>query len=174
MRLFNKHAQASTLITLMVALASASICPLATATPQSASAKFHGTILVVECTVNGNSRQTVDFGDAVGIHKIDGKQYLEPVPFVVDCQNYSGGELPAMTLTLEGASTSFDGSAIATDVPGLGIQINMNGKAQSLNEAVKFDVNNVPELTAVPVKQPGVELVAKPFTATVKLRVDVA
>jgi type 1 fimbria pilin len=140
---------------------------------KSTSAKFHGTLLVVECTVNANKSQTVDFGDAVGIHKVDGKRYIQPVSFNVSCQNYAGGAMPAMNLTIEGTATTFDNAAVETTVKGLGIELQVNGQAQALNQSIKFDVNNAPVLSAVPVKEPNTELEAKPFTATVKLRVDV-
>lgn len=144
------------------------------AAAKESSMKFHGKLIVVECSINGGERKTVSFGNAVGIHRIDGKRYEQPVPFTVECQNYAGGDMPALTLTLEGTPTSFDGAAVATDVTGLGIELRRNGKAQPLNEAVQFDYKSVPSLTAVPVSDPKVSLNASLFSATVKLIVEVA
>ncbi|HEC2037748.1 TPA: fimbrial protein [Klebsiella oxytoca] len=144
------------------------------AVTNESAARFHGTVIVVECSINGAKRQTVDFGTAVGIKRIDGKRYEQPVPFSVNCTNYAGGDVPTLTLVLGGNTTSFNDAAVATDVNGLGIELRNNGKAQPLNKAVTFDYKNVPILTAVPVADPSVSLSAQPFTATVKLTVEVA
>ena len=146
----------------------------AAAAGTSAAARFYGTLVVVECTINNGTKQAVSFGDAVGIHRVDGKRYEQPVPFSVSCQNYGGTDVPALTLTLEGTATSFNDAAVATSVSGLGIEIRRNGVAQPLNSAVQFDYKNVPVLTAVPVADPSVDLSAQAFTATLKLTVEVA
>ena len=147
--------------------------PADAAVEKTAAAKFHGTLIVVECSINSGQRQTVDFGDAVGIYHIDGKHYEQPVPFSIDCKNYAGGEMPAMTLTAEGTVTSFNESALATNVNGLGIELRSNGKALSLNKAVDLDYDHLPSLSAVPVADPSVELQEQPFSATVRLTVEV-
>ncbi len=139
----------------------------------TAVTKFHGSLIVVECSINAGQRQAVDFGDAVGIHRIDGKRYEQTVPFNLDCQNYAGGQMPAMTLTAEGNATSFNEAALATNVSGLGIELRSNGTPLPLNKAVTLDYSNLPSLTAVPVVQPSTELSAQPFTATVRLNVEI-
>jgi len=143
------------------------------AVEKAASAKFHGTLIVVECNINSGQRQTVDFGDAVGIHRIDGKRYEQTVPFSLDCNNYAGGQMPAMTLTAEGTATSFNEAALTTNVDGLGIELRSNGTALPLNKAVNLDYGHVPSLSAVPVADPFVTLQEQPFTATVRLTVEV-
>ena len=151
------------------------LAPALYAAPIEGPAKFHGTLRVVECSINANNgRQLVNFGDAVGIHKIDGKRYQQPVPFTVSCTNYAGADVPDLTLKIEGKAVAFDEAAVETDVNGLGIQLQSNGKPQKLNQAVRFGYKAVPVLTAVPVKDPATELDARPFSATVKLTVEVA
>lgn len=140
---------------------------------KSSSAKFHGTLVVVECSINAGERQTVDFGDSVGIHRIDGKRYEQPVPFTLDCKNYAGGQMPAMTLKAEGTATPFNESALTTGVSGLGIELRSNGTPLMLNKIVDLDYANLPSLTAVPVAEPGVELKEGPFRATVRLTVEI-
>ena len=137
------------------------------------SLKIHGRLIVVECSINSGQKQVVNFGDAVGIHRIDGKRYEQPVPFVLDCQNYAGGDMPAMTLTLSGDQTSFDEAAVTTTIKGLGIELKMNGKPLPLSKTVEVDYNNPPELTAVPVADPSEELVEGPFSGGVRLIVEV-
>ncbi|ELE9730702.1 fimbrial protein [Enterobacter kobei] len=139
----------------------------------TASVTFHGTLIVVECNVNGGKRQIIDFGDAVGVHRINGSNYEQTVPFSLECHNYAGGNMPRMSLEAVATPTSFNESAIATDVSGLGIEIRNNGKPIKLNTAIDINYDNQPILTAVPVADPSVELEAKPFTATVKLTVEI-
>ncbi|HGU9824260.1 TPA: fimbrial protein [Enterobacter cancerogenus] len=140
---------------------------------RSAIAKFHGTLIVVECSLNGGQREVVNFGDAVGIHRIDGKRYEQPVPFRLDCQNYTGGKMPEMTLMIEGTATSFNNAAVATNVDGLGIEIRSNDTPLPLNQALEIDYASQPVLTAVPVADPATELQEGGFTATVKLTVEI-
>ncbi|MBM7016678.1 fimbrial protein [Enterobacter cloacae] len=149
------------------------VAPASGAVEKTASAKFHGTLIVVECSINSGKRQTVDFGDAVGIHRIDGKRYEQPVPFSLDCKNYAGGQMPTMTLKAEGTATTFNEAALTTNINGLGIELRSNGTALPLNKEVNLDYSNVPSLSAVPVVDPSVELQEQPFTATVRLTVEV-
>lgn len=156
-----------------VALMSCLSYQVTAAVVNSAPAKFHGTLIVVECSINDGKRQTVDFGDSVGIHRIDGKRYEQPVPFALDCKNYAGGPMPAMTLTVEGTVSSFNESAVTTSASGLGIELRSNGTPLGLNKAIDLDYGNLPSLTAVPVADPAVELKEGPFSATVRLTVEI-
>lgn len=135
--------------------------------------KIHGRLIVVECSINSGQKQVVNFSDAVGIHRIDGKRYEQPVPFVLDCQNFAGGDMPPMTLTLSGNQTSFDDAAVTTTTKGLGIELKMNGEPLPLSKTVEVDYNNPPKLTAVPVADPSGELVEGPFSGGVRLIVEV-
>ncbi|EDW1731964.1 fimbrial protein [Salmonella enterica subsp. enterica] len=139
----------------------------------SASAHFHGTLIVVECDLNSGQRQTVNFGDAVGIHHINGSNYEQIIPFTLDCSNYSGGNMPTLTLIPEGTATSFNEAAVATNITGLGIELRSDGKALPLNKAVDLDYGSLPTLTAVPVADTGIELKEGAFNASVRLIVEV-
>lgn len=135
--------------------------------------KFHGTLVAVECSVNSGKREIVDFGDTVGIHRIDGKNYEQSIPFTLDCKNYAGGNMPHMTLTPEGTVTAFNEAAVTTNVKGLGIEIRNNGTALPLNKVIDLDYGSLPILTAVPVSDPSVELKDGTFSATLRLTVEV-
>lgn len=156
----------------LAALLSVLSCPTV-AVEKTTSAKFYGTLIVVECSINAGQRQIVDFGDALGIHRIDGKRYEQPVPFVLDCKNYAGGQMPSMTLKAEGTATSFNESAVVTSISGLGIELRSNGTPLALNKPVELSYGNLPSLTAVPVAEPSVELKEGPFSATVRLIVEI-
>ena len=135
--------------------------------------KFHGTLVAVECSVNNGKREIVDFGDTVGIHRIDGNNYEQPIPFSLDCKNYTGGNMPHMTLTPEGMVTTFNEAAVSTNVKGLGIEIRNNGTALPLNKVIDLDYSSLPMLTAVPVADPSVDLKDGTFTATLRFIVEV-
>lgn len=160
-------------LTLMVLLAVVLFCPSAGAKTGESPVKFHGTLTIVDCSVNGNKSQTVDFGDAVGVHRIDGKRYSQPVPFNVTCTAPDKGNIPPLTLTLSGVVTTFDKAAVTTGVDGLGIQLQRDGVPQELNKPITVDYAHLPVLTAVPVLEPGRELKAQPIKGGVRLIVEV-
>lgn len=145
----------------------------AQAVVKTSPATFHGTLIVSECRLNAGKRQTVDFGNSVGLHHIDGKAYEQTVPFDLQCTNYAGGNMPPLMLTLEGTPSSFNNAALATNVDGLGIELRRNGKAQPLNTAVTLDYNNLPMLTATPVVDVSAPLKAQTFAATLKITVEI-
>lgn len=150
------------------------LCPPAEAKTGESPVKFHGMLTIVDCSVNGNKSQTVDFGDAVGVHRIDGKRYSQPVPFNVTCTAPDKGNIPPLTLTLSGIVTTFDKAAVTTGVDGLGIQLQRDGMPQELNKPITVDYAHLPVLTAVPVLEPGRELKAQPIKGGVRLIVEAA
>lgn len=138
------------------------------------SLKLHGTIQVVECTINNGVDKDVNFGDSVGIHRIDGKRYTQSIPFEVVCTNTEGGKIPQLKLTIEGEKSTFNSTAVKTNVDGFGIQLMKDESPIELNKSFSFDYSSIPKLTAVPVKDANTELDAADFYATVKLIVEVA
>jgi len=153
------------LLTLMLILTST----LARASDGSSEVHFHGTLVVVDCTVNGGNDLTVDFGNAVGIHQIDGSHYEKTVPFDVQCSNENA---PAFTLTLAGSVTDYNPAAVISSVNGLGIELKVNGLAQPINQAFSVKNNALPVISAVPVVKPGVTLKAQQFTGNINLIVE--
>ncbi|MBF7997766.1 fimbrial protein [Rahnella laticis] len=148
--------------------------PVFSGQPGQAKLKIHGVIEVIECSVNGADDKEINFGDAVGINKVDGSRYKKPIPFTVSCSNLDGSETPELLLTVSGEATTFDDAAVQTNIDGFGIQIQNGDKPLKLNEAFSFKYDSLPKLSAVPVKQNNVELNAASFNATVRLVVEVA
>lgn len=143
--------------------------------PGESNVKFHGTLVVVSCKVNNGQDVTVDFGESVGIHRIDGVRYKQPIPLTVNCNSLSDNNTnPPLTLTLTGTAIDFDDAAVVTNVSGLGIEIQVNDQPQPLNKAIPLTSDNIPQLSAVPVLQSGTELSAQAFSAGLKLVVEVA
>lgn len=130
---------------------------------------LHGRFIVAECTVNSGENPQVNFGDSLGINRIDGNNYEQSVPFTVDCSN----SLAPLTLTLSGTQTDFDEAAVATTTDGLGIELRMNGEPLPLFKPVNISYEDPPQLTAVPVAESSKKLSEGAFSGTVKLIVEV-
>lgn len=133
---------------------------------------FRGTLREsVPCEINDGGVIDVDFGERVGVKRVNGVNYLLPVPYVLDCSKAStqinGLDL---TLTLKGDPTSFDSAAVRTpQKEDFGIQIKQNGEPFEMNKPLKINLNSPPRLEAVPVKRPGATLSEGAFEATATL-----
>ncbi|MBJ2078383.1 fimbrial protein [Serratia ureilytica] len=132
---------------------------------------FHGTLIAPPpCTINDGEQIDVDFGDRVGITKVDGVNYRMPVNYQISCEQAGNGW--AMSLSLNGTATGFDGEALQTDKSDLGIRVYRNDVPFTPNSAVDIDPTNPPVLEAVPVKQAGATLTEGTFEALATLQAD--
>lgn len=132
---------------------------------------FRGTLIEPpSCKINDGGMVDVDFGDKIGVNKVDGVNYLKALDYRVTCEKgVSGMDL---VLTLSGKPTIYDDAAIQTDVPDLGIRILQNGQPFILDTPVVIDPKAPPILQAVPVKTPGASLKEGAFTATATLKAE--
>jgi type 1 fimbria pilin len=132
---------------------------------------FYGTLNAPPpCTINNGEQVDVDFGDRVGVNKVDGQNYMQTVNYRITC--VSGVSGLAMGLKVTGSATGFDDAALQTNITDLGIRLLQNGQAFSLNKRINIDAASPPVLQAVPVKKPGVELKGGAFTVTATLLAD--
>lgn len=132
---------------------------------------FYGTLNAPPvCTINNGELVDVNFGERVGVNKVDGQNYMQTVNYRISCGPGIGGV--AMGLKLTGSATGFDGAALQTNIADLGIRLLQNGQAFTLNKRINIDAENPPILQAVPVKKPGVELKAGAFMVTATLLAD--
>uniref|UniRef100_A0A8H9YNN4 Fimbrial protein n=1 Tax=Pseudomonas tritici TaxID=2745518 RepID=A0A8H9YNN4_9PSED len=133
---------------------------------------FHGTLVAPPCTISNGKTIDVVFGNNLGVNKIDGNNYKQPVNYTVECEaGYSANSL-AITVDTT-VPTAFDGSAVNTDKTGLGIRILVEG--QPVTFAQRRAVVNPaspPKIEAVPVQDPAVKLEVGAFEATMTLRAD--
>ncbi|AJJ18274.1 MULTISPECIES: fimbrial protein [Yersinia] len=133
---------------------------------------FTGTLInPAPCVINGGNTIDVPFGENLGVNKIDGTNYTKAVPYSVTC----GAAIPGMDLglTIISASvTTFDATALQTNIPNLGIRLLKNGVPFALNTRVVYDNNNPPVFQVVPVKASGATLSEGAFEATATLLVD--
>lgn len=122
------------------------------------------------CTINNNQTIDVDFGNAVDISKVDGKNYLKTIPYTLQC---SGETSKGMKLSIEGTAAGFDdGAALEAGHGGLGIELQHDGAKLALNKAVNFTWPDLPALQAVPVKKPGSTLDTGSFSVGATMVVE--
>lgn len=131
---------------------------------------LHGTLIAPPpCTINGGKKIDVDFGERVGVNKIDGQNYRQTIDYSVTCER---GVLPwEMTLTLKG-NASFERAALQTNKPELGIRIYQNDTPFIINTPLKIVPGNLPLLEAVPIAKPGSKLIEGAFSAAATLQAD--
>ncbi|MDC6117558.1 fimbrial protein [Serratia rubidaea] len=133
---------------------------------------FHGTLVEPPpCTINNDDQIEVDFGNRVGINKVDGVNYRTALNYQITCQD-RGAHNWALTLSLTGAQAGFDNEALKTNMDNLGIRIYRDDVPFTPNQTLEIDVNNPPRLEAVPVKQSGATLTEGAFEAWATLRAD--
>lgn len=135
--------------------------------------QFRGTLRAPPpCSIDNGSTVEVDFGQRVGINKVDGVNYRQEVAYSINCE--SPGDLDwGMAMEIKGAATAFDRAAVqATGNPDLGIRLYQNGQPFTLNESINIDPTNRPKLEAVPVARPGAVLKEGAFVATATLQVS--
>ncbi|CAI2001699.1 fimbrial protein [Serratia fonticola] len=133
---------------------------------------FHGTLIVPPpCTINDGNRVDVDFGERVGINKVDGSNYRQGVNYQITCERGSS-DAWVMTLTLNGSPTGFDQHALKTDRDNLGIRVYQNDVPFTPGTSLKIALGNPPQLEAVPVKKIGTTLSVGKFEAWATLRAD--
>nr|WP_315901732.1 fimbrial protein [Serratia fonticola] len=133
---------------------------------------FHGTLITPPpCTINSDNRIDVDFGERVGINKVDGKNYRQRMNYQIKCEGAGSGNW-MLTLSLTGNSTIFDTEALLTNKANLGIRIYQNNVPFTPNSTLKIDLANPPVLEAVPVKNAGTTLTEGGFEAWATLRAD--
>ncbi|HEO8924455.1 TPA: fimbrial protein [Klebsiella aerogenes] len=133
---------------------------------------FHG--ILVEpppCTINDNNLIEVDFGERVGIKKVDGVNYRQPLNYQIRCED-GGNRNWALTLTLSGGVSAFDTAALQTNKENLGIRIYLDDKPFEPGSSVNIELANPPRLEAVPVQNIGAVLTEGIFESWATLRAD--
>lgn len=133
---------------------------------------FHGTLIAPPpCTISDGNQVDVNFGEQVGINKVDGVNYRRPLNYQITCDSTQGGSW-VLSLKLTGETPVFDSQALQTDKTGLGIKIYQNGTLFAPNSTLRINLDNLPTLEAVPIKQDGASLVEGAFEAWASLRAD--
>lgn len=137
----------------------------------AADMNFKGTLVEPPpCTINNDQDVLVSFGDSVGVNKVDGSNYIQPVDYHLTCDITSPQD--GLNLVLSTTSQSaFDTAAVQSSTPGLGIRLLVDGVAAEFGKLIPVDSSSPPVLQAVPVKAADTALTEGPFSATVTLQV---
>lgn len=132
---------------------------------------FHGTLINLTCKIGDEKPIDIDFGEEVVTDLIDGEHYLHAVPLQVTCsQDYSGD----LNFSVVGTVSSFEPSALVTNVAGLGIQF-LDASSNTpieLNKAYSHKNNDSLDINVVPVKEASTSLPGGAFTASAQLLVE--
>lgn len=133
---------------------------------------FHGTLVAPPCTINNGQTIEVSFGTNLGVNKIDGNNYKQPVNYNVTCDaGYSANNLAIVIDT--SAPAEFDSAAVMTNKTGLGIRIIVDGMSATFAKRVALpNPDSPPKIEAVPVHDPAITLIEGAFEATMTLRAD--
>ncbi len=143
------------------------LCVIGLCSGVSANLTFSGTLNEPPpCTIDAGNTIEVDFGD-VGVKRVDGVRYRRGVGYAINCGTDT---LPwQLKLSVNGTPTAFDGSAVQTSVPALGIRVFQNNLPFALNTPLDISLPSPPTLEVVPVQQPGATLPPARFTAVATL-----
>ncbi|MFJ4133997.1 fimbrial protein [Pseudomonas cyclaminis] len=143
------------------------LCSLGLCGGASANLTFSGTLNEPPpCTIDAGNTIEVDFGD-VGVQRVDGEKYRKGVGYTISCGTDT---LPwVLKLSVNGTSTTFDGAAVQTSVPELGIRIFQNNLPFALNQPLNITLSSPPTLDVVPVQRPGAILTPARFSAVATL-----
>ncbi|MGP2980184.1 fimbrial protein [Serratia nevei] len=138
----------------------------------NADMTFRGTLIEPPpCTINDGNQVDVDFGERVGVNKVDGVNYRQMLNYQITCDNAGSGSW-ALTLSLTGAAAGFDEQALQTNKTDLGIRVYQNDQPFTPGSSLAIDLANPPRLEAVPVKNAGSSLAEGAFEAWATLQAD--
>ncbi|BED45215.1 fimbrial protein [Escherichia coli] len=136
---------------------------------------FHGTLVAPPaCAISDGKTLEVEFRDLI-IDSINGDYGRKEVVYGLSCDSDTRDPEWNMTLTWTGTQTAYNDSAIETDVPGFGIELQHDGQPFKLNTPLTInatDFTQKPKLEAVPVKSADAVLSDTTFSAYATLRVD--
>ncbi|MCX5574629.1 fimbrial protein [Enterobacter sp. E-TC7] len=128
------------------------------------------TVLETPCTVNSGNPISVSFGDEILTTSIVGDLQKKDIAMTFNCaaNNYTG----KITI-VPGAISTFDENAIATNIAGLAIKVNLDDNRVRMNEAHVVELNTAPKYEAVLLKDTSVALQPGKFTASATFRLTV-
>ncbi|CAI2486732.1 MULTISPECIES: fimbrial protein [Serratia] len=138
---------------------------------QATEMQFRGKLIEPPvCSINDDGIVDVNFGDRLGVNKVDGVNYRQAVNYRISCEGSTGTD--GMTLIFSGAVSTFDKAALQTSMSDLGIRIYQNDQPMAPGSKIAINPSSPPQLEAVPVQRPGAVLSEGQFEATATLQVN--
>lgn len=119
------------------------------------------------CKINDDQPIDVNFGEDLGVSKINGDNYRQTIDYVIKCATNDSAY--KLTLTVSGDVMSKDNTAIQSSKSGLGIRILQNNQRVRIGSTWVIDMAYPPVLEAVPVADPAIKLSEGSFLATASL-----
>jgi type 1 fimbria pilin len=157
-------------------LAALALSLIAGMAPQSALADaditFKGTLIEqppCEITSTTGGAIEVDFGSEMVTRRVDGVNYRQKIPFLLDCSNAVDQKLQ---LTLTGDPGYAAGLIKTTKETELGIRLYHNTVQMTPGTPLNFSPDSIPELYAVPEAKDNTTLAGGDFTGKANLIVD--
>lgn len=155
------------LLACLTLLAGPGVMPAAQATGVS----LHGTLVSPPpCTISEGKQIDVNFGERIGIKKIDGVNYRRTLNYRITCEK--GSSAWVLKLTLGGNAPSFDSNALKSNRTGLAIRMYQNDKPFPPNSTLTINLNNPPALEVVPVKDTAAAPTKGSFDVWATLKAD--
>lgn len=130
------------------------------------------TVVAPPCKISEGGKIDINFGERVGVKKVDGVNYRMLLPYSIRCEPGATKDLDLTLTLISRRPTGYDSAAIQTNLPNLGIRVLQDGQPFTLNKPLVIDLSNPPQLEAVPVKTPGATLTEGAFMATATLRAE--
>lgn len=129
------------------------------------------------CTINNGAPISVDFGDNIGVNRVDGVNYTKTIDYHITCDEDPNNSPWVMGLTVIATRANMGAAILQAYIDGsdsmdLGIKMILNGHYMTLNERVEINPNALPVLQAVPIKIEGSTLPEGHFHATATLLAD--
>lgn len=151
----------------IILLAGPGVMPAAQAT----GVRLHGTLVSPPpCTISEGKQIDVNFGERIGIKKIDGVNYRRKLNYRITCEK--GSSAWVLKLTLGGNAPSFDSNALKSNRTGLAIRMYQNDKPFPPNSTLPINLNNPPALEVVPVKDTAAAPTKGSFDVWATLKAD--
>ena len=120
-----------------------------------------------ECTVDSID---IDFGNRVGVNRIDGKNYLRTMDYHMRCDENNSTQ--NISIEISGEAADYDLAAIVTNLDNLAMHLTQDGMPLLLNKKIYTTLTKLPVLQVVPVKRPGAQLKEGTFEAVATLKVS--
>ncbi|CAI1945644.1 putative minor fimbrial subunit StfF [Serratia quinivorans] len=134
--------------------------------------KIRGTLIEPPpCTINDGNRVNVDFGERVGINKVNGVNYRQLMNYQITCDSTANGDW-ALRLSLSAMPAAFDKEALLSSKTDLGIRVYQNDVPFTPGSTLVISSKAPPRLEAVPVKREGATLTEGTFEAWATLRAE--
>lgn len=158
-------------LVLLAMLMAGTLAPHATPATAAENMQFRGTLIEAPgCVIEQGRVLDIDFGESLGVSRIDGTNYRQAIDYRLECQ--ADPKERTVVLSVHGTATGFDSAAIQTDMPDLGIRLLRDGEPFELDAPLPIDPLHPPVLEAVPVQRPGTHLEEGSFDATATLQAD--